>query len=67
MDFGFVKYKNSDTNGKLLRSRQGFGSYHLIVDEYTRYIWIFPKKTKEPPVEVVDQFMINYKLKDGMQ
>ena len=67
MDFGFVKYKNNDTNGKLLLSQQGFGSYLLIIDEYTRYIWIFPTKTKEPPAEVVDQFMINYKLNDSMQ
>ena len=67
MDFGFVSYKSKDGKGTLLRSRQGFGSYLLIIDEYTRYIWVFPTKTKEPPIEVVDQFLMTYKLKEGMR
>ena len=67
IDFGFVKYKSSDGTGKLLRIRQGYGSYLLVIDEYTRYIWIFLTKTKEPPIDVVDQFMINYKLSEGIR
>ena len=67
MDFGFVKYKSNDDTGKLLRSRQGFGSYLLVIDEYTRYIWIFPTKTKRPPIEVVDQFLMTYKPTEGLR
>ena len=67
MDFGFVKYKAKDGSGKLMRSRQGFGSYLLIVDEYTRYMWVFPTKSKEAPVQVVDQFLTMYKRNTGLR
>ena len=67
MDFGFVKCKSPVGSGKLVLSRQGFGSYLLIVDEYTRYMWTFPTKTKESPVQIVDQFLTIYKRTIGLQ
>ena len=67
MDFGFVQVKHDDNNNKLVRSRQGFGSYLLIIDEYTCYMWAFPTKSKSPPFEIIDQFLIQYKRSSGMR
>ena len=50
-----------------MQSRHGFGSYLLIVDESTRYMWVFPTKTKEAPVQVVDQFLTMYKRNTGLR
>ena len=65
MDFGFVLVKQNEHN-KLLRSRQGFGSYLLIVDEFTRYMWVFPTKSKSPPHDIIDKFLTQYKRSSGM-
>ena len=67
MDFGFVQVKNDETSNKLLRSRQGFSSYLLIIDEYTRYMWAFPTKSKSPPSDIIDQFLIQYKRSSGLR
>ena len=67
MDFGFVKYKAKEGSGELMRSRQGFGSYLLIVDEYTRYIWVFPTKSKQALVQVLDQFLTMFKRNTGLR
>ena len=67
MDFGFVQVKLDEHNNKLVRSRQGFGSYLLIVDEYTRFIWVFPTKSKSPPFDIIDQFLTQYKRSSGMR
>ena len=41
MDLGVFKYKAKDVSGKLMQSRQGFRYCLLIVDESTRYMWVF--------------------------
>ena len=47
MDFGFMKGKQDNIS---LRSHDGYNSYLLIIDYYTRYLWIFLSKNKQPPL-----------------
>jgi hypothetical protein len=44
-------------------SRQGYNGYMLIVDAATRYAWIFPVKSKHPPIPLIVSFL--KKLKTG--
>ncbi len=32
-------------------------SYLLVVDEASRYIWVFLMKSKEPPLDIIDTFL----------
>lgn len=80
MDFGFVrgpKYIASTRRNKLqkrpqqknpiITSREGFNSYLLITDAYTRVCWIFLLKSKEPPTETIRAFMEIYGRRDNTQ
>eukprot|EP00804_Cyclotella_cryptica_P024685 CCRYP_001671-RA/>CCRYP_001671-RA protein AED:0.29 eAED:-0.05 QI:0/0/0/0.33/1/1/3/0/660 len=40
-------------------------SYLLVVDKTTRYTWIFPTKSKKPPVEIIRLFLSKYGHEDG--
>ena len=60
MDFGFMKgsgYCHKDDEGKTITSIDGYRSYLRIIDRKTRYLWVFLRKTKKPPLEVVDKFL----------
>ena len=60
MDFGFLRASNFDysrpdkSKDRIIQSFDGYNSYLLIVDEHTRFIWIFLCKTKEPPLDLVN-------------
>ncbi len=59
MDFGFMKgsgYCHKDEEGRTITSIDGYRSYLLIIDEASRYTWIFLTKTKAPPLEILQQF-----------
>ena len=45
--------KKSD---RVVTSYDGFSSYLLIVDEATRFIWVFLMKSKAPPLDILDAF-----------
>ncbi len=66
MDFGFMRASSSDytkPNKKLDRvvdSWDGYSSYLLIVDEASRYIWVFLTRTKEPPLDIIFFFFLIY-------
>ena len=62
MDFGFMSAKE---NNKIIRSHGGYNCYLLIIDMFTRYLWIFLSKNKHPPVQVVRQFLRTYGNKEG--
>jgi hypothetical protein len=55
MDFGFLRASNFDyskhdkSEDCIVRSFDGYNSYLLIVDEYTKFIWVFLCTSKEPP------------------
>ena len=62
MDFGFFRASTSDynmgtgTTGRVICSRDGYTANLLIVDAYTRMMYTFPTRGKNPPVDIVDQF-----------
>jgi hypothetical protein len=43
----------------------GYTSYVLIVDEKSKYSWIFLRKSKNPPVDLVRLFMKQFGKEDG--
>ncbi len=32
---------------------EGYSAYLIIVDEFFRYVWVFLRKSKQPPVDLV--------------
>ena len=57
MDFGFMSAK---VDQKLITSHDGYKCYLLIVDLFTRYLWVFLSKNKQPPIRVTKQFLRTY-------
>ena len=52
-------------NDRIVESFDGYNSYLLIVDELSRYTWIFLTKSKEPPVEICQLFMKEFANEKG--
>ena len=71
MDFGFIRASNEDFTKKttktdrVVESFDGYTSYLLIVDEVSKYAWIFLTKTKEPPVELTKLFLREFGNENG--
>ena len=68
MDFGFVRgsaFKSINEKGKIVTSRDGYNSYLIIVDSYTRYTWIYLSSSKHPPLTIVKQFLDRYGIQNG--
>ena len=71
MDFGFIRASNDDFSKKsnktdrVVESFDGYSSYLLVVDEVSKYSWIFLTKSKEPPVELTRIFMNEFANEDG--
>ena len=64
MDFGFM----SSREGKeLIKSHDGYNCYLLLVDLFTRYLWIFLSKNKHPPLRTIKQFLRTYGLQNGVR
>ena len=64
MDFGFMSAKEGR---HIIKSHEGYSCYLLIIDLYTRYIWIFMSKNKHPPLQTVRQFLRTYGLTNGVR
>jgi hypothetical protein len=71
MDIGFfrgpknlqeVYDRTADAQPKLIESRQGFVCNLLIVDRATRYLWIFPLRSKSISLELIDLFLRTHGL-----
>jgi Reverse transcriptase (RNA-dependent DNA polymerase) len=69
MDLGFIRgpenlqeiLKNGETPKQtVIESHDGYTSYLLIIDGATRYIWIFLNKTKNPPIQLIDNFLATH-------
>ena len=69
MDIGFMRGPSNLTDvverkakakTRVIKSRQGFTCYLLIIDAKTRYIWVFLLKSKHPPIALVDTFLANH-------
>ena len=71
MDFGFMRASTSDysrrdrAKDRVVFSYDGFSSYLLIVDEASRYVWVFLTASKSPPIDIVKEFLTQHGHKDG--
>jgi hypothetical protein len=71
MDFGFMRASTSDfscpnkNTDRVVTSYDGFSSYLLIVDEATRFIWVFLTKSKAPPLDILDSFFARFGHEHG--
>ena len=66
MDFGFVQgtgYSEKDEDGRRVTSLDGMNCYLIIVDRKTRRTWVFTRKNKEPPIDLVRRFLQQNKCK----
>ena len=65
MDFGFMRASTSDysqrdkAKDQVVFSYNDFSSYLLIVDEASRYVWLFLTASKSPPLTSSRSFSIN--------
>ena len=50
---------------RVVESFDGFVAYLIIVDEASKFVWIFLRKSKEPPVELVSHFLQMYGRSSG--
>jgi hypothetical protein len=63
MDFGFIRASSDDYQRPNLRSDRvvdsydGYSSYLLIVDNKSLMTWIFPTRSKSPPLEIIRLFL----------
>jgi len=72
MDFGFLRasspemMRNATKGGdRVVYSHDGYTSYLLIVDEASRYIWVFLTSSKSPPINIINEFLTTHGLADG--
>ena len=71
MDFGFMRASTSDysrrdrAKDRVVFSYDGFSSYLLIVDEASRYVWVFLTASKSPPIDIVEEFLTQHGHEDG--
>jgi len=63
MDYGFMRastanfsqlHKGTDW---VVRSYDGYSSYLLIIDEASRYVWVFLTASKDPPLDLITAFL----------
>ena len=71
MDFGFMRASTSNfstpnkNEDRVVLSYDGFSSYLLIVDEASRFVWVFLTNTKEPPLAILDAFLSRFGHEKG--
>ena len=71
MDFGFMRASTSNYSApnletdRVVQSFDGFVAYLLIVDEASRFIWVFLRKSKDPPTDLVSHFLQMYGRRTG--
>ena len=70
MDFGFLRasptdYRQPDTvTDHIVTSFDGFQSYLLIMYNHTRHVWVFLTKSKDPPADMVKDFLKRFGRND---
>jgi hypothetical protein len=71
MDFGFMRASSLDyrkpnpKTDRVVQSWDRYSSYLLIVNEVSRFMWVFLTKSKEPPLDIVDSFLKKFGHDDG--
>ena len=69
MDYGFLRgsdWHKKDSDGKVVTSVDKYRSYLLVIDCYTRYIWIFPTKAKSPPITFITKLLTKFKTRHNI-
>ena len=71
MDFDFMRASsvdytkpNKDTD-RVVDSYDGYSAYLAVVDETSRHIWVFMRKSKEPPVDLISTFLLLHGIDAG--
>lgn len=71
MDFAFLRASSKHFNkpnikdDRIVQSFDGFNSHLVIVDEASSMTWVFLLTSKEPPTELVVDFLKMHGLSDG--
>jgi hypothetical protein len=71
MDFGFMRASTSNfsqpskKHDRVVLSYDGYSSYLLIINEASRYIWVFLTNSKEPLLDIIDAFLGRFGHKHG--
>lgn len=71
MDFGFLRASTSDYSrpdkkrDRIIQSYDGYNSYLIVVDEASRYVWVFLCKSKDPPLNIIHKFLRKFGCADG--
>ena len=71
MDFGYMRSSRSDysrpdkRSDPVIASWDEYSSYLLIVDEASRFIWVFLTKSKDPPIDIIGKFLQKFGHANG--
>ena len=71
MDFGFMRASTStygtrtSSSDRVVLSHDMHSAYLLIIDEASRYAWVFLTDGKTPPVQIVESFLQRFGHKEG--
>ncbi len=71
MDFGFMHASTSDyshrdkTRDRVVLSYDGFSAYLLIIDEASRYVWVFLTNSKSLPLDIIEEFLTQHGHEEG--
>ena len=66
MDLGFIRGpanlqavvdREEEAQPKIIHSRQGYTCYLLIIDRKSRYMWVFPLKSRSVSIDLMDSFL----------
>jgi hypothetical protein len=72
MDFGFLRASQFDysrpdrTKDRVVTSFDGYNSYLVIVDEFTKYVWVYLCVSKEPPLAMIHLHLDQFGGKSGI-
>ena len=69
VDYGFVRGKEVIKNGDgpVITSKEGYNYYVLVVDEYSRHLWVFLFANKSPPIDTIKTFLSTHGHKSGLR
>ena len=71
MDYGFMRASTANFSqphkgtDRVVWSYDGYSSYLLIIDEASRYVWVFLTASKDPPLDLITAFLQQHGHEDG--
>ena len=62
VDYGFVRGKEifESEDGPLIANKESYNCYLLVVDKYSRHLWVFLFADKSLPIEIITNFLSIY-------